>query len=101
MFISLPRQLIYCMRYLPLLVLLAFAGCDSSAFHKKLAAADKVEIRFGTSQSDVIEKYINTTNKDTIKKLEGFLTDASTGEFNCGSDGKLILFCSRAATGEC
>lgn len=79
------------MRYL-IILLTVFTSCDRSAISKKLSKADKLEIRYSMSQSDVIEKSITTANKHTMNKVIGFLDNSPTVQFTCGYDGKLIFF---------
>lgn len=78
-------------RYAILLVVL-FASCRESAVVKKLSVADQLEVRYTQSGSDVIEKYVTTTDKNAIQAMAHFLDNSPAEQFKCGYDGMLIFF---------
>lgn len=80
------------MRYFIILTLLAFTACKESAISKKLSKADKVEVRFTVSGSDIIEKIVTTDNENAIKKMIQLLDNSSAPQYKCGYDGQLIFF---------
>lgn len=76
-----------------------FSSCASdSSGH--LTGSDSLVINFNEPQSNTIEKTVNTTEVNAIKKLARFTGGESAPEYKCGYDGNLQFYKNGELTGD-
>ena len=76
-----------------------FSSCSGdSPVH--LSGSDSLVINFNEPQSNSIEKTVNTTEVNAIKKLARFTGGESAPEYKCGYDGNLQFYKNGELSGD-
>lgn len=74
-------------------LVIALAACSSnSAINKQLSGSDSLLVNFNTPNTDLIEKTVNTTEKNAIRELIGFVDGKVSEAYKCGYDGNLMFY---------
>ena len=75
------------------ILVIGFISCSShSAINKQLSGSDSLLVNFNTPNTDLIEKTVNTTEKNAIRELIGFVDAKASEAYKCGYDGNLMFY---------
>ena len=73
--------------------LILLAACSHpSAIKKQLSGSDSLVINFNEPGSNLIQKTVNTTERNAIKQLISFVDGKSGTAYKCGYDGNLMFY---------
>jgi len=75
-----------------ILVILLVSCSSHSAINKQLSGSDSLLVNFNTPNTDLIEKTVNTTEKNAIRELIGFVDSKTSEAYKCGYDGNLMFY---------
>jgi hypothetical protein len=75
------------------ILFLGLISCSShSGIRKQLSGSDSLLVNFNTPNTDLIEKTVNTTEKNAINELIGFVDGKTSEAYKCGYDGNLMFY---------